>query len=221
MVRKSFIAPLLAASAISLTASPALAGKADRARQAIAAAEAKIHAADMMGAGRAMPHEAADARAALAHAREDLSAGHKEDSINEAIHAQRLADTALGLMQHRQDAAMAAEREAHSEDVAAAQDQAAAAREQAADASARAEAAQQQAANSAADANAARNEAMMAAQQAQQPAQVDTTVTTQQATSTPHRTIARRHVSRRTTTTRHSSAPAVATTTTTVNTAVN
>src|SRR4051794_30307036 len=115
MFRKSMIAPLLAASAMALTVTPAYAGKADRARQAIAAAEAKIHTAETMGAATDLPHEAADARASLALAKEKLSAGHKSESIEEAIHAQQLADTAIGVMQRHQDQAMAAERDAHSQ----------------------------------------------------------------------------------------------------------
>jgi hypothetical protein len=200
MFRKTMFAPLLAASAMALTASPVYAGKADRAREAIAAAEAKIHSAETMGAGSEMPHEAADARASLALAKEKLSAGHKSESIEEAIHAQQLADTAIGAMQHHQDQAMAAERNAHSQDVAAANQ--------------RAEVAQQQAANSAADAAAARNAAIAAQNQ---PAQVETTVTTQQpAARASHRTAVRR-----TTTTKRTVVAPSTTTTTTVKQAVN
>jgi len=66
MLRKTLFAPLLAASAMALAvATPAYAGKADRAREAIAAADAKIHTAETMGAGSKMPHQTADARAAL------------------------------------------------------------------------------------------------------------------------------------------------------------
>ena len=66
MFRKSLIAPLLAATAMALTVSPAYAGKADRAREAIAAAEAKIHTAEQMGSATDMPERTAEARAALA-----------------------------------------------------------------------------------------------------------------------------------------------------------
>lgn len=212
MLRKNLIAPLLAASAAALTVTPAYAGKADRAREAIAAAEAKIHTAETMGATTELPHEAADARAALALARENLSAGHKEDSIRDAIHAQQLADSAIGMMQRRQDQALAAERDAHSQDVAVAQQQAADAQAQAAQANIRASAAEQHAANSAAEANAAR----IAAQTA--PEQVETTVTTGAGTARP----AARHVTRKTTTTtRRAVAAPVTTTTTTVRQAVN
>jgi hypothetical protein len=145
-------------------ATPVYAGKADRARQAIAAAEAKIHTAESIGTSTEVPRVTAEARAALASAHEDLAAGDKSASISEAIWAQALADTAIGELQRRKD-----------ESAVAAQD---AAQRQAADANARAEAAQQAAATSAADAAAARNAAAAAAQTPQ--TQVDTTVTTQQ-----------------------------------------
>jgi hypothetical protein len=199
MFRKSMIAPLLAASAMALTVTPAYAGKADRAREAIAAAEAKIHSAETMGAGSEMPHEAADARASLALAKEKLAAGDKSQSIEEAIHAQQLADTAIGVMQHRQDQAKA--------DAASAQQQAAAANQ-------RADMAQQQAANSAADAAAARNAAIAAQNQ---PAQVETTVTTQQ----PAAGASSRSAVRKTTTTKRTVVAPSTTTTTTVKQAVN
>ncbi|MBW8754751.1 MAG: hypothetical protein JF595_11485 [Sphingomonadales bacterium] len=213
MFRKSLIAPLLAASAIALTVSPAHAGKADRAREAIAAAEAKIHTAETLGATTEMPREAAQARASLALAKDKLARGAKSDSIEEAIHAQALADTAIGVMQRRQNEAVADAQAARSEDVAVAQQQAASAQDQAADANARAAAAERAAAASAAQAEAARVAA-------QTPAQVETTVTTQQ--PAPRR--AARTVTRKTTTTtaRRTTAPApTTTTTTTVKQAVN
>jgi uncharacterized phage infection (PIP) family protein YhgE len=205
MFRKTMFAPLLAASAMALTVTPAYAGKADRAREAIAAAEAKIHTAETMGASSELPHEAADARASLAMAREKLSAGHKSDSIAEAIHAQQLADTAIGVMQRRKDQAVADAQRTHSDVVSAQQ--------QAAEANRRADVAQQQAANSAADAAAARN-AAVAAQNQQ--AQVETTVTTQQPAPATSRTKARH-----TTTITKRTVVAPATTTTTVRQGVN
>jgi hypothetical protein len=209
MLRKTLFAPLLAVSALALTAAPASAGKDERARQAIAAAEAKIHTAETMGVTTELPREAADARAALALARENLSAGHEEHSIRDAIHAQALADTAIGVMQRRQDEALAAARDARSQDVAAAQQQAADAQARAADANQRAALAEQHAANSAAQATAARN-ALIAAQT---PAEVETTVTTGAGTATRP---APRHVTRKKkTTTRHTTTRAPATTTTT------
>jgi hypothetical protein len=176
MLRKTIFAPLLAASALALAVTPAYAGKTDRAREAIAAAEAKVHTAESLGAATELPREAADARAALALAKENLHAGHEEHSIRDAIHAQQLADVAIGVMQRRHDQALAAERDAHSQDVAIAQ-------QQAAEAQARAAMAEQHAANSAAEASAARTAAMMAAQTP--PAEVETTVTTGAGTARP------------------------------------
>lgn len=208
MFRKTLIAPLMAATALALTVSPAYAGKADRARQAIAAAEAKITTAEQMGSATELPARHAEARAELARAKESLNAGNKSTSIDEAIHASALADATIGELQRRKDMAVADANAARDADVTVAQQQAAAAQEQAAHASARADMAQQQAANSAADANAARS-ALIASQNQQ----VETTVTTQQ--PAPRR--AARTVTRKTTTTaaRRAPAPAPATTTTT------
>ena len=186
MLYRTLFVSLLASSAIGLAvASPAQAGKGDRADAAIAAAEAKIHTADTIGAGVEAPSATADAKAALAIAKENRIRGEKTMAINAAIKASALADTAIGQAQQRKDeqmaAAQAAERDralAERDRADAAQNQAALAQQQAADANNRAAAAQQAAATSAADAAAARNAATLAAQS--QPAQVETTVTTQQ-----------------------------------------
>jgi hypothetical protein len=211
MFRKSLIAPLLAATAMALTVSPAYAGKADRAREAIAAAEAKIHTAEQMGSATDMPERTAEARAALARAKENLSASHKSTAINDAIHASALADATIGEMQRRKDAAVADANASREAGVSAAQQQAVAAQGQAADANARAAAAENSAARSAAEANAAR----IAAQSQQ--AQVETTVTTQQ--PAPRR--GARTVTRKTTTTRTAPPATATTTTTTIKQAVN
>jgi hypothetical protein len=219
MFRKTFIAPLLAASAMALTVSPAHAGKADRARQAIAAAEAKIHTADGMGTGANTPVETARAHEALANAKEQLERGDKSEAIETAIHASAMADTAIGVLQHDKDQQIADANAARQSDVTVAQQQAADAQQQAVQANARADMAQQQAASSAAEASAARSAAIAAQNQ---PAQVETTVTTQQAASTGVRHT-RRPATRRVTTKRTvSAAPAqTTTTTTTVRQAVN
>jgi hypothetical protein len=177
MFRSQLFISLLASSAVVLAATnPAVASsKSDRAREAIAAAEAKIHTAETLGAGVEAPAATAQARANLAIAREDLKSGDKDESITAAIRASAQADTAIGELQQRNNTAQAATQQ------------------QAADANARAAAAEQSAARSAADANAARN----AAAAAQAPAEVDTTVTTDQPSST-HSSKSR--VTRRTTT---------------------
>jgi hypothetical protein len=200
MLRKTLFAPLLAASVMALAvAAPAHAGKADRAREAIAAADAKIHTAETLGAGSKMPHQTAEARAALDMAKEKLAAGDKSTSINEAIRASSLADTAIGEMQKRQEQSISDERQARADSVAAAQQQTALAQQQAASA-------QRSAAISAGEATAARNQAIMAA-----PAQVETTVTTEPA-SAGTRSVARTSVTR---TTKPLTAPPAGVTTTT------
>jgi hypothetical protein len=195
MLRKTLPMSLAASCALILAvATPAQAGKKERAREAIAAAEAKLQTAESIGAGVQAPAATVQARAALAMAREDLASGHQSASIEAAIHASALADTAIAELQRRKDASVAAAHEAERASAAAARDaeqasaaaaqdraataeeQAAVAQQQAAEANARAAAAQQAAANSAADAAAARDVA--AAVQAQ-PTQVETTVTTQ------------------------------------------
>jgi|GEM_PF-439068 len=197
MVRKILLTSLLASSALALAvSSPASAGQKDRAREAIAAAEAKINTANTLGAGVEVPGESAAARASLSRAKEDLASGRKAAAIDEAIHASALADTAIGELQRRKDASVASARASERESAAAAresvaeahdraavaeqqaavaQGQAANAQDQAAGANARASAAEQAAASAAADAAAARSAALTA--QAQ-PTQVETTVTT-------------------------------------------
>jgi len=209
MLYKPFFASLIASSAMALAiTTPAQAGKGDRAHEAIAAAEAKIHTAESIGTSTEVPRETADARAALAVAKENLAAGHKSMSIAAAIRASALADTAIGELQQRKDDSVAVAREGAS----VAQDQAASAQQQAAEATLRAEAAQQSAATSAADAAAARNAAALSAMTP--PAQVETTVTTQQPASARRST--RTHVTRRVTSPVTAAPPSSVTTTTRV-----
>ena len=80
MLRKTLFASLIASSAITLAlAQPAAAAStSDRAREAIAAAEAKVHTAENLGATSDAPRDAADARAALASAKEDFAHGDRE-----------------------------------------------------------------------------------------------------------------------------------------------
>ena len=208
MLLRTLFASLLASSALAVAVTtPAHADKADRAREAIAAAEAKIHTAESIGTSTEAPRQTAEARAALAMAKEDLAAGHKSTSIESAIRASALAETAIGELQRSKDEAVASANISAREGVAAAQDQAASAQQQAAEANSRADAAQQAAATSAADAAAARNAAAVAA--AQTP-QVETTVTTQQPAT--HRST-RTTVTRRTTTSPAAPSSSVTTTT--------
>ena len=127
------------AASIAILASPVLAeGKADRAREAIAAASAKVDAANKVGASGEVPHLQAEAQAALRDAQEDLKSGHKDEAIAAANHASELADTAIGIShrnavdQQRETAASAtnAAMSAQEQAAASAQADAAAARAQ-------------------------------------------------------------------------------------------
>ena len=184
--------------------------KKDRAQEAIAAAEAKIQAAQTAGAGSATPDQVARAREVLADAREELHQGHKTAAIADANHAAALAESSIGETQ-RQVTASA------SDAVQQAQAVAADARQQAADANARAASADQAAAASAQQAQAAQASAAISAEAATAasagpPTQVQTTVTTEEhsASTAPaphkvtHRVVHHRkagtHVSKTTTT---------------------
>ncbi|MDB5435585.1 MAG: hypothetical protein JWR47_1842, partial [Phenylobacterium sp.] len=108
MFRKVTLASLLVSSAVTLAiATPAsAASKSDRAREAIAAAEAKLQTAESLGAATDAPRDTAEARAALASAKEDFKSGDREPAIREAIRASALADTAIGIAQHRKNDAV-------------------------------------------------------------------------------------------------------------------
>jgi hypothetical protein len=189
VIRNAFFASLLATSAAAMTiATPAQAGETERAREAIAAADAKIHTAEGLGANAELPGRTAEAKAVLEHARADFDSGHRDRAITDASHASALADNVVAELQHRQETARAT-----------AHDQAVAAQQQAADANARAATAEQSAARSAADAEAARDAAA-------QTAQVRTTVTTQ------HHGAAHKRVTKRTTTVTPSTGDQVTTT---------
>lgn len=174
MFKKS-LAPLLAATALVLSTPAHAAGSEDRARTAIAAAEAKIQTAEQLGASTALPREAAEARAALAMAREHFKADRNSEAIQASIRATTIADTAIGQLQQDNQAAVATERAAREQDVAAAAREVQDARDDAATANARASAAERSAAAAAAEASAARDAAARAAAQPE----VETTVTTE------------------------------------------
>jgi colicin import membrane protein len=137
---------MIAASALMIAATPALAGDEERARAAIAEAQGKIDAAGRVNANQVSPDAVARAQASLRLAQEELKSGHEQKAIQAAIESQQFADSAIGRTQQRQNAAADAQAGA----VADAQAQAAAA-------TARADAAEQAAAAAAADAQAARN----------------------------------------------------------------
>jgi hypothetical protein len=212
MLNKIAIPSLLAASALALVSVQANAeGKGDRAQQAIAAAQAKVDVAKSMGGSTELPHGVAEADAALNTAKEEASAGNKEEAIHDAIHAQSLADTSIGEMQKRKDAAMADQQQAAAAQNEAAQQQVAAAQNQAADANARAGAAEQSAAQSA-------QAAQTAADAANRPAQVQTTVTTHESS---HPKVATKKVVTKHTTTTVPQSTSNDSTTTTVSSSMN
>ncbi|MDB5702812.1 MAG: hypothetical protein JWL66_3011 [Sphingomonadales bacterium] len=170
MKRSLLLTRGLCMSALLLMAAPALAeGKGDRAKEAMAAADAKVEAANKIGATGETPRLQAQAQAALRAAHEAYAAGHKEESIAQAIRATQLSDEAIGTTQKNRAAD-------HREQRVALEATAAAAHEDAAAANARADAAQQSAAVATAQANAARasTPVVVAA-----PAHQATTVTTE------------------------------------------
>jgi hypothetical protein len=148
--------------ALAIVPAHAGVGKADRARAEISSAQAKIESANKMGASTGAPAVMAHAQAELQTARENLESGNKDTAIEQAIDAQRIADTALGEA-HRAHQDAAADNAARAQQDAQAQVDAANARADSAvasaqDASSRAAAAQQAAAAANAQAELARNQ---------------------------------------------------------------
>jgi len=175
-------AVLTSVLALVLGASVHAEDKKDRAQEAIAAADAKIQAAQTAGAGSATPDQIARAREVLADAREELHQGHKTAAIADANHAAALAESSIGETQ-RQVNASASDAVQQAQSVAA-------------DANARAASADQAAAVSAQQAQAAQASAAISAEAATAasagpPTQVQTTVTTEEHSSStapaPHK----------------------------------
>lgn len=196
MTRSRIRSALLVAGAVAIgLGSPAHAGKSDRARQAIAAAQAKLESARTVGAGMELPRQVAQADAELARAREALATGHKDESIEMAIHASALADAAIGESQKRKQEQAEAQQSAAQAQANAAHEQVEAARQQAAQATTQAAQAQQaavDAAHQAQQASAMAAQQAAAAQAAPPPAEVETSVTTTPAAGTTHRTTVRK-----------------------------
>lgn len=158
-MRGASVSALLALSAV-----PAHAGwgKADRAHAEISSAQAKIESANKMGASTNSPAIMAHAQAELQTAKENLESGNKDTAIEQAIDAQRIADTAIGHANqaHQQaaaDHAAQVQQDAQAQ-VDAANARADSAAQSAQDASDRAAAAQQQAAAANAQAEYARSQ---------------------------------------------------------------
>ncbi|MDB5674149.1 MAG: hypothetical protein JWM65_1131 [Sphingomonas bacterium] len=140
-------------------------GKTDQARKAIAAAQAKIDAANTVGAAGDAPRFQHEAVAALQLARDELAHHDKDAAIRDAQHASQLADMALSASSR----ARLNDQQAATD---AAQRQAAAANDRAADAQASAAAAQ-------ADAAAARNAPPVVIAAPAPPPPAPTTITTE------------------------------------------
>jgi hypothetical protein len=158
--------------------------KKDRAQEAIAAADAKIQAAQTAGAGTATPGQVARAREILANAREELHQGHKTAAIEDANHAAALAEASIGETQQQVKADA-------SDAVQQARAEAADAHDQVADANARAASADQAAATAAEQARSAQASAAIAQEAATAaaaapptPAPAQVTVTTTDRTAT-------------------------------------
>jgi hypothetical protein len=171
---------------LAVSASPAMAeGKADRAKKAIAVAEAKIGAADTAGADTLLAVDQAKAKQALADAREDLSAGRKEEAINTANHAAMIADANIGEAQRMKAERTAARVEAARTNAAVAQQQASEANVQASVAAQQVAAANDRAASAEQSAQAAKQDADAARATAQAALEQKPTVQTTVTTRTP------------------------------------
>ena len=173
----------VAAIATAFTlASPALAGgKNEQAVAAIAAAQARIDAANKVGASGSVPGLQAGAGAALRDAQTLLSRGRKDEAIAAASRASELADRAIGEAQKT-----ASQQSMMQQNEAAAA--ASSARQEAATANARAQSAEQAATAAAQDAATARAAPPVVVvtptpQPAPTPAPAATTVTTETSSS--------------------------------------
>lgn len=168
MTRRSRIALSLAASVALIVPTASLAeGKTSQARRAIAAAQAKIDASNIVGASGDAPRLHEQAVIALHVAQDELAHSAKDEAIRDANHAAELADLALAASQRQRSNAQAA---------ATAQ-----AQRDAADANARAAAAETAAARAQAEAEAARSAPPVVVQTAPAPTPpTETTVTSTQ-----------------------------------------
>lgn len=154
-----------ATTCLTLSTAVSAEGKTDQARKAIAAAQAKIDAANIVGAAGDAPRLHAEAVRVLHIAQDELNHHAKDEAIRDATRASEIADQALAASQRERTAEQQAA-------TGAAQAQAAEANARAADAQASAAAAQ-------ADAAAARAAPPVIVQQpAPAPSPTTTTVTT-------------------------------------------
>lgn len=175
MSHRSHLAIALSASVALIWSTASIAeSKTSQARRAIAAAQAKIDASNIVGASGDAPRLHAQALAALHVAQDELAHSAKDEAIRDANHAAELADMALTASQRERN-------EAQSAATAQAQHDAAEANARAADANARAADAQAAAAKAQADAAAARSAPPVVVQTPAPPTpapQTEATVTT-------------------------------------------
>ena len=163
--KSRFVLGLIASTALTLSSAGLAEGKTDLARKAIAAAQAKIDAVNIVGAAGDAPRLHAQAVAALHLAEDELRHHAKDAAFHDATHASELADMALAASQRqRTDAQQAATTEAQ---------------RQASEANARAASAQSEAAAAQAAAAAARSAPPVVIQTPAPAAPTSTTITSQ------------------------------------------
>ena len=106
MTRNSMLAILLAAttSCFVLPTAASAEGKTDQARKAIAAAQAKIDAANIVGAAGDAPRLHAEAVRVLHIAQDELNHHAKDEAIRDATRASEIADQALAASQRERTA---------------------------------------------------------------------------------------------------------------------
>ena len=144
MTRTQLLALSIAASTCLALPTTAFAeGKTDQARKAIAAAQAKIDAVNIVGAAGDAPRLHAEAVRALHVAQDELNHHAKDEAVRDATRASELADQALAASQRartndQRSATDAAQAQAANANERAGEAQAAAARAQADAAAARA-----------------------------------------------------------------------------------
>lgn len=134
---------LVASAALVFPTASFAEGKTSQARRAIAAAQAKIDASNIVGASGDAPRLHAQAVAALHVAQDELAHSAKDEAIRDANHAAELADMALTASQRERSEAQSAataqaQHDAAEANARAADAQAAAAKAQADAAAARA-----------------------------------------------------------------------------------
>jgi hypothetical protein len=142
IVRQLLALGVAGATAFTVSMPAHAEGKTDQARKAIAAAQAKIDAANIVGAAGDAPRLHAQAVTTLHLAQDELNHHAKDDAIRDATRASELADMALAASSHERTNEQRASADA--------------AQSQAAQANARASEAQTAAAAAQADAAAAR-----------------------------------------------------------------